>query len=466
MGYWPNHFKLSSMVIIPKPNKLSYDSPKSFHPIVLLNTIGKLIEKVIGERLQFLIVSNNFIHSSQLGGLKFKLTINAGVALIHIIHLGWLRNCLTSTLAFDIMQFFLSLNHCFLTRIIHKAGLDNRVANFFDNYLINRKTNYKWNSFSLPIININIGVGQRSALSLILFVLYLSSFLYILEKHLKNLKIPISIISFVDNGLLISQDKSLNVLNSRSFYSYNVVTNLLDKFGLIVKHLKTDVFHFSRSHGLFNPPLLDLLPLDGPILSPKSSWKYLGFIFNRKLTFHQHINFYSNKALSSVKCMKLLGNSSRSITSIQKYLLYRCCILLIALYGFQLWFYHHALLVYLLKALEKMQRRAAIWILEVFKISLQEGIEVIVGLIPIKLHLKKLRGRVQLQALSLPTNHIICSLMDSSFRSSNNLHPFSLSNFISYQKKKIKGHLVNNNNRSHGLFLAFSLTHSELTPGS
>ena len=232
------------MVIIPKPNKPSYNSPKFFYPIVLLNTIGKLIEKVIGERLQFLIVSNNFIHSSQLGGLKFKLTINAGVALIHIIHLGWLRNCLTSTLAFDIMQFFLSLNHCFLTRIIHKAGLDNRVANFFDNYLINRKTNYKWNSFSLPIININIGVGQRSALSLILFVLYLSSFLYILEKHLKNLKIPISIISFVDNGLLISQDKSLNILISHLFCSYNVVTNLLDKFGLIVKHSKTNVFHF------------------------------------------------------------------------------------------------------------------------------------------------------------------------------------------------------------------------------
>ena len=25
LEYWPNHFKLSSMVIIPKPNKPSYD---------------------------------------------------------------------------------------------------------------------------------------------------------------------------------------------------------------------------------------------------------------------------------------------------------------------------------------------------------------------------------------------------------------------------------------------------------
>ena len=73
------------MVIIPKSNKLSYDSPKSFRPIILLNTLGKLIEKVIGERLQFHVVNNDFIHSSQLGGLKFKSTIGVGVTLTHII---------------------------------------------------------------------------------------------------------------------------------------------------------------------------------------------------------------------------------------------------------------------------------------------------------------------------------------------------------------------------------------------
>ena len=55
------------MIIIPKPNKMSYDQAKSFHPIVLLNTLGKLIEKVIAERLQFTVVNNDFIHPSQLG---------------------------------------------------------------------------------------------------------------------------------------------------------------------------------------------------------------------------------------------------------------------------------------------------------------------------------------------------------------------------------------------------------------
>ena len=111
LGYWPLYFKKSTMVVIPKPNKKLYNFPKSFRPIVLLNTVDKLIEKVIEERLQFNVASNNFIHHSQLRDLKFKSTIDAGVALTHIIRSGWIKNMSTSTLAFNIAQFFPSLNH-------------------------------------------------------------------------------------------------------------------------------------------------------------------------------------------------------------------------------------------------------------------------------------------------------------------------------------------------------------------
>jgi len=173
-------------------------------------------------------------------------------------------------------------------------------------------------------------------LSPILSALYLSPFIYILENQLKNLKIPTSFISFVNDSLFISQRNLIDISNSRLYCSYNVLTNLLEKFGLVVKHSKTEVFHFNRSHGVFNPPPLNLSPLGGNILLFSNTWKYLDFIFDRKLTFYQHVDFYMNKAISTVKCMKLLGNSSCSINPLQKWLLYRTCVLLIILYVFQL----------------------------------------------------------------------------------------------------------------------------------
>ena len=270
LEYWPNHFKKLTTIIIPKPNKLLYNSSKSFRPIVLLNMLDKLIKKIIRERIQFHMTTNDFIHPSQLGELKFKSTTDARIALTHIIRLGWSKNLPTSTLAFNISQFFPSLNHHLLTKIIHKVGLDNHVVNFFSNYLIDKKTNYSWNNFSSFIFNVNIGIEQSSALSPILSALYLLPFLHILEKQLKNLKIPISIIFFIDDGLFISQNKSLEVFNACLFCSYNIMFNLLDKFGLITEYSKTEVFHFSRMQGSFNLPPLNLSPLGGPILSSKN----------------------------------------------------------------------------------------------------------------------------------------------------------------------------------------------------
>ena len=88
IGYWPNHFKNSMTIVIPKPNKTVYNSPKFFRPIVLFNTLEKLIKKVTGDRLQFHIISNDFIYQSQLGRLKFKSTTDMGIALTHFICMG------------------------------------------------------------------------------------------------------------------------------------------------------------------------------------------------------------------------------------------------------------------------------------------------------------------------------------------------------------------------------------------
>ena len=53
----------------------------------------------------------------------------------------------------------------------------------------------------------------------------------------------------------------------------------------------------------------------------------------------------------------------------QKHLLYRMCIILIALYGFQLWFFKGAPTVKNVMELKKMQRRAALWITGAFHTS-------------------------------------------------------------------------------------------------
>jgi len=138
----PSHFKTLSTVIIPKPNKVLYDLPKVFCPIVLFNTTDKLFKKIIEERMQFLLIFNNFIHPCQLGELKHRSTIDIDIILTHFIRSRWVKNLTMSTLAFNITQFFPLLNHQLLPLILAKAGFNPKVSNFFKNYLVSRKSKY------------------------------------------------------------------------------------------------------------------------------------------------------------------------------------------------------------------------------------------------------------------------------------------------------------------------------------
>ena len=119
--------------------------------------------------------------------------------------------------------------------------------------------------------------------------------------------------------------------------------------------------------------------------------------------------------------MKILGNLSRGLIPIQKRHLFRCFILLIALYSFQLWYYNKAPLLYLLKELRKMQR-AALWISDAFCTFPILGIKAITGSIPIYLYLQKLSSRFHLKAHSLPPNYIIKSILE--MKSSNDIEPY------------------------------------------
>jgi len=60
------------------------------------------------------------------------------------------------------------------------------------------------------------------------------SIIKMFKKRIKNLKekIPTDILSFVDNSLLISQEKSYDLFLSFFFYSYNIMFKILLDFGV------------------------------------------------------------------------------------------------------------------------------------------------------------------------------------------------------------------------------------------
>ena len=118
-----------------------------------------------------------------------------------------------------------------------------------------------------------------------------------------------------------------------------------------------------------------------------------------------------------------------------------------------------------MKILNKIQRRAAIWILGAFKTSPTEGIEALAGLIPIRFHLQKIAKRFLICPFKLPANHILKNLLNDNPPplKSNNSH--NIGSLTNCQRSLAKGHLINSSIKSYGIFLSFTPLDSEFSPG-
>jgi len=84
-----------------------------------------------------------------------------------------------------------------------------------------------------------------------------------------SLNLNTSILSFIDDSLLISQGKTYNTTLPKFYSSYRVVTDLMVCFGLVMEHNKSEIFYFSRMHNDLNPEL-DLSAIGAPILKSKT----------------------------------------------------------------------------------------------------------------------------------------------------------------------------------------------------
>jgi hypothetical protein len=248
------------------------------------------------------------------------------VALTHLVCTGWNQRKVTSTLAFDIAQFFPSLNHVVLVEILKRFGFSNRLCSFFSNYLTDRKTQYSVNSDVSELFTCDVGVGQGSALLSNLSALYISPIfhIHIFDSWIRSgsdSNTPLSsFLSFVDDGLLIATDKDTTKAHNTLCSSYRFITDLFTDFGLVMEHSKTELFNFDKKTNADNPSInLGFAPFTSSTpLIPKKIWRYLGFYFDCILTFRDHVKYYATKSISAAKCMRILGNSSRGLSPKQK----------------------------------------------------------------------------------------------------------------------------------------------------
>src|SRR5207253_10794828 len=106
------------------PGKPDYSSPSSFRIIVLLETVSKILERIIANRLSLLARLVGLIHPNQGGPLPGLSTFDACASLSHEVRALQRANYKASTLFLDIKGGFDNVSSSHFSSILLQKGFD------------------------------------------------------------------------------------------------------------------------------------------------------------------------------------------------------------------------------------------------------------------------------------------------------------------------------------------------------
>ena len=116
-GKVPDEWKIGLIIPILKPGKEA-EIAKSYRPISLLSCLSKLFEKMVADRLTYLIETNNLLSPTQSGFRIRRSTIDPIIALEHEIRKTLVTKKTTIVVFFDLTSAFDSVDHIILLKTL------------------------------------------------------------------------------------------------------------------------------------------------------------------------------------------------------------------------------------------------------------------------------------------------------------------------------------------------------------
>jgi Reverse transcriptase (RNA-dependent DNA polymerase) len=313
--YFPVCWKIGKVVAIPKPGK-DHSLPGSYRPITFLPTIGKMLEKMILNRMLAFETENQVLLNQQFGFRAKHSTTQQILRITESIALRFNENKSTAMTLLDIEKAFDSVWH---KALVHKLKLNN-----FPMYLVKMIVSFLESRESYVAINrknsdryaIPAGVPQGSPLSPFLFNIFINDIP--VPKHCK-------IAIYADDTALISSIKNydLPTLVERMDSGLKEIESHFSSWKIKLNSAKTESIFFTKSTIMQKKLDLTRIKINDEELEWKNSVKYLGVVLDSKLTFKANLSenhLKSRKAMAILYCL-LKRNSTLGLR--EKVTLYR-----------------------------------------------------------------------------------------------------------------------------------------------
>lgn len=328
LSYFPQEWKNALILPIHKPGKDKL-FPQSYRPISLLNTMSKILENIILNRLKTHETENHQLIPEQFGFRNHHSTTQQLIRITNHISENFNKNKSTAMTLLDIEKAFDTVWHKALIYKLHAYNIPLYLLKLLNSFLTDRTFNVKVNENLSSTKRINAGVPQGSILGPRLFLYYINDIP-------KNPNTNIAL--FADDTAVYSTSwgKPKTILDTQAHV--NDIVAFFHKWKLKVNETKTETIIFShKKKNTFKNKEIPKLKINNVVIEPKKEVKYLGVILDTKLTYTKHIKNVKTKTYGAWRKIYSLTNPKSKLSLNNKLKIYKTLIRPIMLYAAPVW---------------------------------------------------------------------------------------------------------------------------------
>ena len=332
-GHVPTIWKRWNTMPIPKRDK-DHSTTSGYRPIALLSCVGKVMEKIMSQRLVWHLTRNHLIDRNQAGFQSQHNTYELLLRITESINEAMENNSVLYSLFLDITSAYDSVWRDGLRYKLHKqCNVTGSVYRWIDSFLTGRKGRVLVNGAKSQWRKYNTGVPQGSCISPILFIIFINDLPRLVE-HL------VQIVLFADDVSIWTQPTTERLEDMEAQFkklqeATNLITDWCLNWRLKLSIPKTKYVTFRRLRKT-NYPKKQLFMQTNEV-EPSEDAQYLGVTLDQHLRWKKHVTRVYTAGARKLRFLTSLCRNTFAIPISPYLLLYTMSIRPTMEYGSVFW---------------------------------------------------------------------------------------------------------------------------------